>query len=315
MTSTPTPLPPPIATRLADIHALQDQLTSSPWSHDVIELAIAAAIGAPVSNQDDSAMVWLMVVGAPSADKTATILCIKGPKILHVDALTDNALSSGYVPAKGQQRKPDLLRQIEQSGAVCLVIKDMTTLFSLKDDRVKKLLGELQSIYDGEYAKATGTLGVLKYKTRFAIIGCITPLSLTKHHRYMSTIGSRFLFYRLPTLTEEERAEGFAITWKGSKERKAKLTELRDLAEMHVSALLVSPPGIVEITPEQQQLINRLAELLAHGRAATRWNKPQGGDWEIDQVQIEEPFRAAQQLGNLVRGPRPGAWAALYQQS
>src|SRR5206468_8296139 len=98
----------------------------------------------------------------------------------------------------------DLLTQMTKSVTRCLVIKDLTTLFSQREDKVRAVLGDFQSIYDGEYTKWTGTLGGLNYTTRFSLVACITPATLTKHHRYLSEIGPRFLFYLVPTLTEEE---------------------------------------------------------------------------------------------------------------
>ena len=106
---------------------------------------------------------------------------------------TENALASGYVPAKGQPSKPDLLTQIADTKATCLVIKDLSPLFSAKEDRVRAVLGDLTSIYDGEYTKATSTRGLMSYTPRFAIVACGTPITLEKHRRYMAQIGQRFL--------------------------------------------------------------------------------------------------------------------------
>src|SRR5262249_13224160 len=159
-------------------------------------------------------------------DKTATVLVFKDTRgIQCVDTLTENALVSGYKPERGEVRQPDLLGLMERNGASALLVKDFTTVFSQKDDRVKKFLGELQSIYDGEFVKATGTVGLLAYETRFAIIGCITPIALAKHHKYMSAIGPRFLFYRVPRLTSSERAAGFAVLH-ASASRQLRLGEL-----------------------------------------------------------------------------------------
>jgi bifunctional DNA primase/polymerase-like protein/primase-like protein len=172
-----------IAARLADMHTLQEELTSSPHSHDELELALAAATSLAVSSQDDSALVWLLIVGVPSSDKTATMLLLKdSPQTYYLDTLTVNSFASGFMDARpGTGKQPDLLPLL---NGKCLVIKDLTTLFSLRDDAVKKVLGDLQSIYDGEYAKATGTVGVIRHQSRFALVGCITPHALTKHHNY-----------------------------------------------------------------------------------------------------------------------------------
>jgi hypothetical protein len=292
----------PTADRLRKIHERLNEVTSSPWSHDALELALAAVVSVELSRADDSALVWLIVVGAPSSDKTATVLLLRGaPGIEYVDSLTENALASGYVPERGKPRKPDLLEQIQQHASSALVIKDLTTLFSQRDDKVKKILGDLQSVYDGQFAKATGTVGVLTYAPRFALVACVTPVALARHHKYMADIGGRFLIYRVARLTEAQRSEGFAVLQEG-KERKQKLADLRNLVAEHVKEARTAPHMFDCETNAQWARINLLAELLAHGRASVRWHQNVSREWEIDQVQIEEPFRAAQQLRNLGRG-------------
>jgi hypothetical protein len=38
----------------------------------------------------------------------------------------------------------------------CLILKELTTLFSLREERIRKLLGELQGVFDGELVKESG---------------------------------------------------------------------------------------------------------------------------------------------------------------
>jgi hypothetical protein len=290
------------AARLARIHALQEELTSSPWSHDVLELAMATIVSVELSRGDDTALVWLIVAGSPSSDKTATVLLLKGGAgIEYVDSLTENALASGYVPQRGHPRKPDLLTQMQQHKSSALLIKDLTTLFSQREDKVKKILGDLQSIYDGEFAKATGTAGMLTYTHRFSVVACVTPMALAKHHKYMGDIGGRFLIYRVPPLTDAERSEGFVVL-RGGKGRKQESTELRQLVAQHLEEAQEAASRFEGETGVQWARINLLAELLAHGRASIRWHQNSYREWEIELVQIEEPFRGAQQLRNLGRG-------------
>src|SRR5262249_10481749 len=238
----------------------------SPHSHDELELALAAATSLSVADQDDTALVWLLIVGVPSSDKTATMLLLKGsPQTYYLDTLTVNSFASGFVDARpGTGKQPDLLPLL---NGKCLVIKDLTTLFSLRDDAVKKVLGDLQSIYDGEYAKATGTVGVIRHQSRFALVGCITPHALTKHHNYTSSIGSRFLYYRIPQLTEDERNEGFTVTWGGGEERKKHQADLRRLALEHIADVRALPPIWTPETQEQQHFLQCLAKFVAHGRS------------------------------------------------
>jgi hypothetical protein len=145
-----------MAERLLRIHALQEELTSSPYSHDIIELALATATSLPVLEQDESGLVWMLIVGLPSSDKTQTVLQFQGaPHTFYLDSLTENSFASGYVTSEGRATSKDLLPELDGK---CFIIKDLTTLFSMREEKVRQIFGDLQSICDGEYAKATGTL-------------------------------------------------------------------------------------------------------------------------------------------------------------
>jgi len=293
----------PIAQRLLRIHALQDELSSSPYSHDIIELAIATVISLPLSQQGETALVWLLIVGPPSGDKTSVVLLLKTAQgVYYVDSVTENFLASGYRDQQGN-RAPDLLKELDGK---CLFIKELSTVFSMRSEKVRKFLGDLQAIFDREYHKLTGTLGKVGGRAAFSIVACVTPSALAEHHEYMAKIGSRFLMYQVPQLTEEERQTGLEILWDVSETRKQKLGELRELVAAHVKDLLDSPPTLEPETREQREIINRLAELMAHGRTVLRGQQlvdPDTGEkkYEPEMVQREEPFRVQQQLRTLAR--------------
>jgi hypothetical protein len=217
-------------TRMENIHRLLAHTSSSPGAHDALELAMATASSSVVSDMDDSALVWLVIIGVPAAGKTAIVAALKDvPGILYLDTLTENAFASGYVNEATKDKPIALLQQIEDEEIVCLAIKDLTTLFSLRDDKVKKTLGELQTIYDGEFTKATGTVGVVSYTTRFTMLCCVTPAALEQHHTYMSRIGTRFLLFRVPTLSDHEREHGFDLSWESRSQGHQQGTAASDL--------------------------------------------------------------------------------------
>jgi hypothetical protein len=212
------------AARLLEIHTTLADLTSSPYSHDVIELALATATSLPLCEADHACPVWLMIAGNPSAGKTETVLVLKDlENVYFLDAMTENSFLSGFVDSKGKGCEKQFLNELDRK---CLVLKDLTTLFSGREEKVKKLLGELQSIYDGEYVKVTGTVGKLASSSVFAMVACITPQALRRHHNYMSMIGGRFLVYRLLPLSDEERGAGFDLAW-DEEGRKGKLPKLK----------------------------------------------------------------------------------------
>ncbi len=287
---------------LLKIHEMLNEATSSPHSHDVIELAIAASISHLIP---DMPLVWLLIVGPPSSDKTQTALAIKdAPHVFHLDTLTENSFISGFMSPDGRSPQ-DLLAELDGQ---CLTIKDLNALFSQHPDKVAKVLGDLTAIYDGEFAKWTGTRGDVRYKTRFSLIGCVTPLALAQHHRYMSMIGARFLSYRVAELSAQAVADGFDRVWKGKGESKV---QLRQLASAYATQLQDRmAQGAVSIPtsgPEAITQLNALAEFLAHARAAVRTQRADittdSGKtitmYDIVEIQREEPFRALWQLRTL----------------
>lgn len=296
-----------IAQRLSEIHAILETLTSSSYSHDVVELALATATSLPLGGGEHPSPVWLLITGAPSSGKTEAVLLLKeAVNVMYLDAMTENSFASGYVDNRTGAGSKDLLPELDGK---CLVIKDLTTLFSMREEKVKKILGDLQSIYDGEYAKATGTRGVIRYNSSFSMIACVTPLALRKHHNFMATIGGRFLVIRLLPLTDEERKTGFDRAW-DEEARRHNLPKLRQLLLDHVTSILTNPASLETETSEQQDQLNRLALLLARGRGVILTEKRQtidegtGDDrfhYEIAGVQIEEPYRALAQLRTLGR--------------
>jgi len=105
--STATKHPDAAQDRLVRIHALLDEVTSSPWSHDAVELAGGVVLSLPIADRDETALVWLLIVGGPSSDKTFAVLLMKEAQdVFYVDTVTENFLGSGYRDQKGK-RAPD----------------------------------------------------------------------------------------------------------------------------------------------------------------------------------------------------------------
>jgi hypothetical protein len=171
---------------------------------------------------------------------------------------------------------------------------------------IKRVLGDLQSIYDGFFSRFTGTRGRVQYSTRLALLGCVTPIALSRHHRYMAEMGSRFLFYRLPSLTEKERDDGLGIVW-NTTNRPEKIAEYRGLASSYVHNLLNNAPPKIEVSDDDKKEIKSLGLLLARGRGVIRTEKREFENeegrlvsyYDVAEIQVEEPFRATLQLKTL----------------
>jgi hypothetical protein len=98
------------------------------------------------------------------------------------------------------------------------------------------------------------------------------------------------------------------ILW-DTKDRPEKIQNFRNLASGFLHQLLEKEPPNFEESEADQKIINNLALLLAHGRGVINTKKSEYTNdenklitfYEVEEVQIEEPFRAALQLRTLAR--------------
>lgn len=282
----------PSAQRLLNLHVAWAEVVST--TGDLVELVAAGLISQPDAERLGTGPYWLLTVGPPASSKTEAVNAARGMvHTYYLDTLTENSFISGYLPNEGNPQ--DLLREI---GGKCLIVKDLSPLLSLKEDVVKKVLGDLCAIYDGYFSKFTGTRGKVSYEAIFPFIACVTPQAMERHNRYISMIGPRFLYYRLPPLTHEQREEGHEIAW-NSGDRKSKRENLATAMASVVAPLLDGPAVKVNINGDGHDYLNRLADLIAAGRASVSYTRV-GSNYEPDSVQREEPWRALQQLQLVV---------------
>lgn len=282
-------------------------------SSELLEIMMASCVSSCMSF---SVPIWLIVIGNPSSLKTELIKLLKAlQNVYFLSTLSENAFASGFIPPDGSDPK-DLLPHLDGKA---LLIRDLTTLFSLNEETVKKILGDLTSIFDGEYEKFTATRGLIKYRSSFAMIACITPAILNKHHSYVHQLGSRFLFIRTPKLTDESRERGYKIAW-SKQDRKKNINDATIITSSYCKQAMdrIKNVGIPIIDDEcVMQWINTAADFIAMARGIVIGNfetfidkKGEKGEkdgkggkevkyYEITEVQIEEPWRALNQLRNL----------------
>ena len=251
--------------------------------------------------------LWMFLIGVPSSFKTELVgLFSAMDEVYTLDTLTENAFASGYVPADGSETQ-DLLPVLDNKS---FIIKDLNTLFSMNEEMVKKILGDLTSIFDGKFEKFTATRGLISYSALFSMIGCITPSILIKHYNHATQLGPRFFFLRLPELTEEEMQVSFKKSWDETN-RKEKILKTRQIISSYCAQLIkkiVQPKQSTE-TQEIQNKINNIARFIckARGIAITRKStfkneKNQDVDfYEITDWQVEHPWRILNQIKELLR--------------
>jgi predicted transcriptional regulator len=250
--------------------------------------------------------LWLLIIGAPSTFKTEYVGLLGEEGTYTLDSMTENAFASGYVPPDGSEPQ-DLLALLDDT---CFIIKDLNTLFSMNEEMVKKVLGDLTSIFDGKYQKFTATRGMIEYHALFSMIGCVTPSIMNKHHNYVNQLGPRFFFVRIPEMTDAEREKGYRIAW-DPKNRKTGILKARQLVSSYVKQCSERINDYV-CGPERENVkkwLNNAAEFIAKARGiaiskASSFENEQGKKidfYEITDWQIEAPWRVLNQLKSLVK--------------
>lgn len=269
----------------------------------LVEVVLSVYISKEISRSNP---IWLMLVGNPSSNKTQLAsLVSKAPDIYRIDVLTANPFISGM---STKDKPQDLLPLLSQK---CFIVKEYTSFFGRSEETVKQLLSDMVAIYDGDFSKHSGARGTVRYTTHFCHIGCITPMGLSMRQQYMNMVGARFLTIRVPELTEAQRAECFEIAW--DKDFDALVTDATEAASALVTAICESirthGVKLAPVPKSIQSEINLLAELVARARGEVRTKtqkfvNEEGEEvsyQEIEEVQVEEPFRALHQLRTICR--------------
>jgi hypothetical protein len=268
-----------------------------PNSQIALKLILAVAVSSSFSN---FLMLWLLLVGVPSSGKTDLVRLIKGAgTTYYLDNLTQNAFISGE-RANKDNKVYDLLPLLDKK---CLVIKDWTSIFSLDEKATKKLLGDLVNIYDKEFTKFSSRRGNISYASAFSQLGCITPATLNKHTNYMNMVGPRFLCYTMPSSTPEEDNQSYEQIFL-NRDRSLIEKEARLYVSSYLTQLVQKSPNIKSLSKEVQEYLRTAAELMSNCRGiavlqAAAFKNEEGEEvkyYEVSEVQIEEPWRAIQQL-------------------
>lgn len=271
-----------------------------PNGEEAFRIALAVAASSQFKNP---LMLWVLLVGVPSSGKTEIVQLLRDSEFsYYLDNLTQNAFVSGERETR-TQKVYDLLPLLDSK---CLVIKDWTSIFSLDEKMTKKLLGDLVGIYDKEFRKFSSRRGHIGYESAFSQIGCITPATLNKHNQYMNMVGPRFLCYTMPTSTSTERENSFDMIFSGQ-DRAVIMNEARLYASSYLDQLAKKELCILPLSSAVKQYLRIAAELVSHCRGVViteqtsfmNDEKETVKYYEVQDMQIEEPWRALQQLISL----------------
>jgi len=148
-----------------------------------------------IANQFKADPIWILFVAPPSTAKTENLRAFDGhPDIFFLSSLTPSTLISGQRPTK-RNPQPSLLPKLNDK---ILVLKDFTTVLSMRSEQQQEILAQLREVYDGSYSKAFGTGVKVDWKGHIGFMGAVTPV-YDKHYSVIGSMGDRFLLYRSNT--------------------------------------------------------------------------------------------------------------------
>jgi hypothetical protein len=245
---------------------------------------------------------WLFAVAPPGTGKTSmSIMGAAGlPGVHTLSDVTESTFLSGFHGAQ----TPGLLEKLGKvtqegqtfttTGDGVILMKDFTTVLSMRREKRAAILSQLREIHDGQYRRDFGT-GVTKlWKGRLTVVAAVTP-ALDRHYSIFSTLGERFLQVRWHRPDSAEAGE-WAIRQQGTELNIQK--ESREIVRAIFGSLPKTSPVL---SPAMQRRLAALAEILAIGR--THIYRSSYGDRDIEYVpESEANTRISKTLAAVARG-------------
>jgi hypothetical protein len=189
---------------LEDVLEAFDELLLMP-DHGAILVSLAGV----VANYATGDVVWPLLVGPPGSGKTEIINSIRmAPGVWPLSSLTPQTLLSGF-ERKGAPAS--LLLQIGEFGI--LAFKDLTTVLTMHREARSQIIGQLREVADGKTEKSFGNGLRVEWAGKLGFIAGVTPI-IDEQHVFLSTMGERFLLYRLPEVPRRDIARR-ALTRRG----------------------------------------------------------------------------------------------------
>lgn len=162
------------------------------WLHLKSTDAVNVMLSCVASQAMDGPPVWIFLVGPPGSAKTALLASLNAyQKIYSTSSLTVHALISGASWKEGVD--PSLIPRL--NGKV-MVVKDFTSILSMREAEKEEIFGILRDAYDGRCGKVFGNGIERNYISRFTILAAVTPkiYDVSSSH---TALGERFLKYAI----------------------------------------------------------------------------------------------------------------------
>jgi len=254
----------------------------------IIRMIIATVLGNRLGLSDKP--IWLLLLAGSSSGKTALMGIIDkcGPWIVPIDTLTTNTFASGL-------KRDEEVSLLYKANNGVLIFKDFTTITSMNEEGLREIMGQLRSIYDGEFTKRTGNAADVEWKGKVGIIAGGTIASQRKMRQF-SEQGERFINYILNVADSKEITRRAMHNQKNLKLQSDYLAEI--VAKFINDKLQTVDKDKLVIPDEIKEAMIDVADFATRARSPVTMSKkdPTMVEFVGDR---EMPPRMAMMLGNI----------------
>jgi hypothetical protein len=222
---------------------------------EVIDIIVAVYI----ANKIQADPLWMIVIAPPSNTKTELLRAFDGHNSAYfISNLTPSTLVSG-IPKKKNKPEPSLLPKLNDK---LVILKDFTTILSMRSENQQEILAQLREAYDGQYTKVFGNGKEINWKGRFGLLAACTPV-YDSHHGVIGSMGERFLLFRTGSVNGEKMGlQAQRIVGKEDEMR----AEIRQALHRFIDQFDDLSTVSFEKDGDVNMMIIALASLVAHGR-------------------------------------------------
>ncbi len=236
--------------------------------------------------------IYLALVSPPSSGKSVVIESLTGLKnVKPMAKLTPQTFISGFKKKSG--KSGGLLEELGGKEPWILTFKDFTTVLKRHPTERDAIMADLREIYDGSYVGRYGTGEETKWRGKIGlIVGCTGYWDQVVDQ--LSTLGERFILYRMPSTDPEVTAE------KSMREEDRTLE--MEAALLGVMRTLDTIPTIKapSISYDVRMHLSSLCKFTAHLRTGVPRNSYTRE--VIGMPELEGTGRIARQFSQLLRG-------------
>lgn len=257
----------------------------------IIEVILAICIATRMKTDP----IWLMIVGAPSSGKTELVSIVGKVNFVHeISTMTENTFLSGMKSYGGKDNS--LLHQIGPNGLI--VLKDYTTILSMRREKRDVIISQLREIYDGRLTKVTGNGNNQEWSGKINVLAATTD-AVYLDDNGNATMGRRMIGYNMPVFSRQMRKNITKRALQNNNDISEKRDAIQDLVRDFIDQQFDELPSkLPEIEESVADNLIELAEFMTHARTAVV--RDFKGDIKMS-MEKEMPMRSFNQMYTLAK--------------